>query len=398
MSNSNKPILIGFADALSAPEVAWCLLGAGYRVAAFTRRNRQPSLRRCKSIDIIEVTAPEDDALQTVSELRSIYEALQAAAIMPLNDTALWLCSKLASESDVVIAGSTGEQAQLALDKRIQLKGALDSGFNIPDTLIIKNSNDIQKITNFPVVLKPALAVAESGGRILKKESMAFCSNKQELDKAMQSWGGKQPMLVQSIHKGVGEGLFGLATQNGIYVWSAHQRIRMMNPKGSGSSACKAIPITDQPLQSAEQMLSKANWWGMFMIELLRDESNKIWFMELNGRAWGSMALARRMGFEYPAWTLMQLFDPSFCPSPPAPRQFVTCRHLGREITHLLYVLRGPSSTAIPGWPSLLSTIFSVIRIGKNDRWYNWRSDNKTLFLQDTYDTIQNEIIRKLLR
>ena len=48
----------------------------------------------------------------------------------------------------------------------------------------------------------------------------------------------------------------------------------------------------------------------MFMIELLRDRTGKVWFVELNGRPWGSMALSRRQGFEYPAWHVKLAIDP----------------------------------------------------------------------------------------
>lgn len=398
MKHDNKLIIIGFADALSAPEVAWCLLDHGFHVTAFIRRKQKSILHKCKSISLFEVTAPEYDFNKTVSELSDIYESLQAEAIMPLNDMALWLCNKLNSQSEVVVAGPVGENAQFSLDKRIQIKAAINSGFNVPQTINIERIDDIIKIKNFPVVIKPALAIADSDGKLLKKEPVSFCVNNQELDRAVNSWDKKQPMLAQSIHKGVGEGLFGFATKDGIHAWSAHRRLRMMNPKGSGSSACKAISIQDHSVHGTEQMLLKANWRGMFMVELLRDDSNNIWFIELNGRAWGSMALALRMGFEYPAWTLMQTFDPTFIPKQPTPHKFITCRHLGREILHLLQVLRGPSSSAIPNWPSKWSTFCSLLSTNKDDQWYNLRTGHTAFFLEDTYKTVLNEIIKVLRR
>jgi hypothetical protein len=120
--------------------------------------------------------------------------------------------------------------------------------------------------------------------------------------------------------------------------------------------------------------------------------------VELNGRAWGSMALALRMGFKYPAWTIMQLLDASFKPVSPAPHEFITCRNLGREIMHVLQVLRGPSSTAIPAWPSFWKTFFSVLRINAHDCWYNWRPGNKMLFLDDAYNTILDSTLRKWIK
>ena len=67
-----------------------------------------------------------------------------------------------------------------------------------------------------------------------------------------------------------------------------------------------------------DRFLTDAAWQGMFMIELLRSGST-YWFMELNGRAWGSLALSRRLGFEYPAWAVARALDPDAAPPGRAP-------------------------------------------------------------------------------
>lgn len=112
-------------------------------------------------------------------------------------------------------------------------------------------------------------------------------------------------------------------------------------------------------------MLLSIGWKGQFMIELLLDDSGNFWFIELNGRPWGSMALALRMGFPYPLWTAQQVLNPNFIPTAPVTHQPVTCRHMGREIIHVLQVIRGPSSPAIPNWPSVRQTLLNVLRIKK---------------------------------
>lgn len=399
MISNNKLIIIGFADALSAPEVAFCLLDAGFRVAAFIRRNSYPpALSKCKAIDLFEISAPENNTYQTIAELKKIYKLMQAAAIMPLNDKALWLCDQLSTNEQIKVAGPISKQAQFSLDKTIQIDAARIAGFNVPETYIIRDTSDVLQVKIFPIVLKPALTVVSYDRKLFNKAGIHFCANKQEFNKAISLWNGRQPLLVQPVHKGVGEGLFGFATENGIFALSAHQRIRMMNPKGSGASACKAMPIIDQPVVETENMLMKLQWRGIFMVELLRDESGKFWFIELNGRPWGSMALALRMGFDYPSWAVMQVIDNTFRPLAPAPHEFVTCRHLGRELVHILYVLRGPNSTAIPNWPSIWQTFFSVFHISKKDRWYNWRPNCTRLFLADTYNTVLGETIHKWIK
>jgi predicted ATP-grasp superfamily ATP-dependent carboligase len=397
--SNDKVVIIGFADALSAPEVAFSLLDAGYNVAAFFRRNsKPPALSKCKEIRLIEITAPEEDVYKAVAELKDIYKTLRSVAIMPLNDGAVWLCDNLAEDKSIKVAGATGNHARFSLDKRIQIKAALESGFNVPETIVIEKVENAQHLEHFPIVLKPAIAFADECGKPLKKQRLQFCINKQEFNTAISLWDGRQPLLAQSVHHGVGEGLFGFATDRGIMAWSAHSRVRMMNPKGSGSSACKAIPTDNHPLKEAESMLLKIGWRGMFMIELLRDINGKRWFIEVNGRPWGSMALARRMGFEYPAWSILQIFDPAFSPIPSVSKEYFTCRHLGREIIHILQVLRGPSSRAIPNWPSFWRTLFTIMRVDNNDRWYNWNPRYKALFISDTYETVMNETIRKFIK
>ena len=85
---------------------------------------------------------------------------------------------------------------------------------------------------------------------------------------------------------------------------SGHRRIRMMNPRGSGSSACRSVPVAHDVIDQVRDMISRSRWHGLFMVELLRDDAESPWFMELNGRAWGSMALARHRGYRYPSWAV----------------------------------------------------------------------------------------------
>jgi hypothetical protein len=175
--------------------------------------------------------------------------------------------------------------------------------------------------------------------------------------------------------------------------WSAHRRVRMMSPYGSGSSACVPAPIDDALREPAEALVRNVGWNGIFMIELLREESNgQPWFIELNGRSWGSMALSRRMGYEYPAWAIESALDGSFRPPVPEQREPVTARHLGRELVHLLIVMRGPRYGSLPPWPSRARTLREVVKVGRRDRFYNLRRGSFPLFLEDTFTTVRSAI------
>jgi hypothetical protein len=211
--------------------------------------------------------------------------------------------------------------------------------------------------------------------------------------RAAARWDPRRPLLAQPLLHGVGEGLFGLAGTGGVHAWSAHRRVRMMNPAGSGSSACVSIPVDPALAERGERLVRAAGWTGLFMIELLRDRDGRAWFIELNGRPWGSMALARRLGLEYPAWAYAQLTDPGFEPPVPGAARALRARHLGRELVHVLMVLRGPRSCALSDWPSRLRTVRDVASIRRGDRLYNWRRGSSGLFLADTVGTVRDQVL-----
>jgi predicted ATP-grasp superfamily ATP-dependent carboligase len=382
-------VLIGFADALAAPESAWSLVDGGWKVVAFTRRGDRAPLRHSRAVETIEITAPEDDAARAVAELRALLEKRHFVGVLPLDDAAIWLCARVLGQEPHLLVGPSGELVDFALDKRLQLQAAAEAGLLVPPTQIIESSEGLDPRIDYPVAVKPAGAILEQGGR-LRRGPCHICADERELVAVVEgSVGG--PLLIQPVLTGVGEGLFGLATDQGILAWSAHRRVRMMNPRGSGSSACRPWPVDDRLQQAAERLLQTLRWRGMFMLEFLRDETGQAWFMELNGRPWGSMALARRQGLEYPHWALSdrrgELGD---VPVPPG-ADFV-CRHLGRELVHLLIVLRGRRSVAIPSWPGRWQTLGSVLRVRKTDRWYNWRRGDLRVFLVDAWRTVGDQV------
>ncbi len=392
-------VIIGFAEALSAPEVAWSLVDRGFEVMAFARKGRRPALKHSRFVRVFEMTAPETDLAQAQEDLKNVLAKATkmpntAVALLPLDDQALWLCGKTNLPERVLLVGPRGEALDLALNKWRQVELARGAGFSVPPGVLAEQLVDVQpEKTDFPVMFKPAMATTEKGGKLSAGHGWV-CADAAELKAATGRWAGKGPMLLQRFIPGHGEGLFGLATAQGILAWSGHRRLRMMNPQGSGSSACTAVPHIDQEARAAaERFLRHVQWRGLFMIELLRDDSGKLWFIEFNGRAWGSMALARRQGLEYPAWAVEMAINPAVTPQIPLARpEIPVCRHLAREILYLLFVCRGARSKALVRWPSFWKALSQVCRIGRRDRWYNWRRDDPKVFICDCFATLWTQL------
>ena len=400
---SKITVLIGFAEALAAPEVMWGLIDEGFHVIAFARKGRASALRHSRHVVCHEICAPESDLTRALSDMHSLLVSLSAKddstqrALFPLDDKAVWLCNRLHLAGRWVLAGPQGTTAELALNKCLQTQLARDSGFNVPKTMLALTKDDVFTFSSselFPIILKPAECVPTLRGRVYGCRKW-ICASVGELERAVAEWGERVPLLAQPFIEGTGEGIFGLAAPDGIVAWSAHRRLRMMNPHGSGSSACISQPVCPDLQSKAEQLISRAGWRGLFMIEVLRDLAGKAWFVELNGRPWGSIALSRRQGLEYPAWHVriaighQSPVSAQRCCSPS-----LVCRNVGRELMHLLFVLRGPRSKALSKWPSFWKTMADVVCLRRGDALYNWRRDDLKVFFADCYYTIHDNVFK----
>jgi predicted ATP-grasp superfamily ATP-dependent carboligase len=394
--SGGRRVLIGFAGALSAPEVAWSLQAAGYEVHAFVRRGMHPPLIRCAQVELHELTTPAEDVEAALRELRALIQELSPAALMPLDDASVWLSAQLGELGSTVLVGPSGSQAELTLDKRLQIEAAAAGGLAVPPTRVCRGPEDaLAEPVEFPVMVKPALAIQRNEAT-LGAGARRACADAAELTPALGRARPDAPFLLQPFIAGVGEGLFGIARDGEVEHWSAHRRVRMMSPQGSGSSACVSIPVDPELRDGAAAMLREVGWDGIFMVEMLRDGDGKAWFVELNGRAWGSMALARRQGLEYPAWAVDARLGGQLPAAPAGPPEEIVCRHLGRELIHLLMVLRGRPTEALTLWPSRLGTLRAVLTFRRRDRWYNLESGRGGLFVYDTVRTVGKEVARVL--
>lgn len=375
--NHRGEVLIGFADALAAIECAWSLRAAGFGVVAFARRGARPALAASRAVRVVEVTAPEDDAALCAAEIEAIVAQRAPVAVLPLDDHAVWVCDRAGLK--VPVAGPTGSDAEFALDKRLQIAAAESAGFAVPP-----------RGGTGPWFVKPALALVEADGKLLRP-SGRLAATAAEADDIAAGIDG--PVLVQDAVSGVGEGVFGLAAATGVRGWSGHRRVRMMNPRGSGSSACRSLDVAEPERAATEKLLRGAlDWHGLFMVELLRDRtSGTAWFMEVNGRPWGSMALAVRRGYDYPAWAVELALDPAFSPVEPVNPGELTVRHLGRELVHLAAVMKGASGADAEVWPGRLETVRALVP-RRGERWYNWHRGERRVFWRDTVATVAGQL------
>lgn len=400
-SAGRQTVLIGFADALAAPEVVFSLHDAGFDVAAFGRSGApRPSIARLPIVRLLSLPAPELDAVATIAALQMAVAELAPAAILPLDDAALWLVDQAfgseEQDSKPAMAGAVDRCAEIALSKTDQILLAREAGFTVPPTRVAHDRSDILSHAEFPAIVKPALAAELQEGNRLGRGQAHYLMSAADLDNLPADEQLSYPALIQPLIAGQGEGIFGFAGVDGIVNWSGHRRIRMMNPHGSGASACQLKEIEPELKAAATRMMTGMGWRGPFMIELLRDHEGTAYFMELNGRLWGSTALGRRAGLEYSAWAVAQALSSEFMPPTVTLRDPGTVRHLGRELLHLVFVLRGPKSEFHrKDWPRFWPAVGAVIRPSSRRQFYNWHPEHSWFPVRDALITIRNFVSRK---
>src|SRR5438477_4201706 len=85
-------VLVGFAEALSSPEVTWSLVDAGFTVAAFSRKTRKSALQHSRYVTVFDITAPEVDSDAAATDLANLLNKCHAndsvhdSVLFPLDD------------------------------------------------------------------------------------------------------------------------------------------------------------------------------------------------------------------------------------------------------------------------------------------------------------------------
>jgi predicted ATP-grasp superfamily ATP-dependent carboligase len=325
-------------------------------------------------------------------ETRAAWAALRTWAarrgvqlVLPITERACWLCNqdRAAWEAAGIIVGCAPQaQLDLAFDKGLTLRLAADCGVRIPPTFFPAARQDCEAAAEqigFPCVIKPRRSNAWEGQRFLPDHGCAYAGGLSELAALIEPrrQGAVWPLL-QGYVAGKGAGVFALCDHGQPLAWFAHERLRDVNPTGSGSSLRRAAPLPQRLRAPAERLLAAMRWHGPAMVEFRDDGVEPPCLMEVNGRFWGSLQLALDAGVDFPRYWVELLLGQPVKP-PEHYDESATVRWLWGDVKRLLYVMQGPPRgyrgafpTRAQGWRELFGpqppgTRLEVWRA--EDRW-----------------------------
>lgn len=290
--------------------------------------------------------------------LPDLIDATGARALLAISENDLVQLAALPAEiNGCAILTPRAGPLGIVLDKAETLRRAAAIGIDTPPTWQPSADDDVAahaESLSYPAVAKwadpPAILplLERAGLDFIKAEFL------HDADAMLAMIERYRPLghwpLVQSYCPGVGIGQMIFMDRGEPVLRFQHRRLREWPPEGGTSTCCAAEPLDRHASQMEKSvaLLRAIGWQGPAMVEYRYDaRSGKYWLMEVNGRFWGSLPLARHCGarFAWEAYRRAVLGDER--PAPP-PRAGRSARYMVPDTRRLLRVLFGAAEIADP--------------------------------------------------
>jgi len=205
---------------------------------------------------------------------------------------------------DVRLAFTSYENVMQIADKGNLVRLAQELGMPVPKSEWFTNWRAVN-IDNiqYPCVIKPCLSKIYSPVEGWISTTVSIIHNTADLEKALvlSPYLQASPLMIQEFIPGSGAGIFCLFNKGKPIVFFAHKRLREKPPQGGVSVLSESVATEPNLQNSAEKLLSGANWHGVAMVEFRIAEDGTAYLMEVNTRFWGSLQLAIDAGVDFPA-------------------------------------------------------------------------------------------------
>ncbi|MCU0783483.1 MAG: ATP-grasp domain-containing protein [Verrucomicrobia bacterium] len=249
------------------------------------------------------------------------------AVILPMGDAAVtWICANIdrVKRQGRALVPSL-ESLQITHDKGATAAVAKALGLPVPRTWETATPDEVASVVRGletgTFVVKPRRGVGSAGIAYGLKADRDFWA---------AHWKLFGPLLVQERipAQGRGLGVSLLLDEQGVCrAEVAHERLQQY-PNSGGPSTDRRTIHAPELVEWSLALLRKLSWRGVAMVEWKADpRDGKPKLMEINGRFWGSLELARRAGVDFPViYARLAAGEP--CGPPPTYPAGVRCRWL----------------------------------------------------------------------
>jgi len=362
-------VLVTDGEERAALAVVRSLGRAGHEVVVCSPRRRPLAGASRFARDAVRVPDPLAAPADYAGAVLRLAGAVAAEVLLPMSEASLLALLPRRERLDGVLLPFAAAAAFEAIrDKGRVLEVAGELGIGVPAQRVAASAAGAPDAAElrFPVVLKPARSVIESGAA-RAKTAVVHATDAAAYRAALRALpAGAFPLLVQERIVGPGAGMFLLVWEDEPLAAFAHRRLREKPPSG-GVSVYRESAALDPGLRDLSlALLRRFHWRGPAMVEYKLDErTGTPYLMEINGRFWGSLQLAVDAGIDFPALLVAAALGGA-----PAPvtdyRVGVRTRWWWGDVDHL------------------------IARFRARDR----RADAVRAFLAASFDGARNEVLR----
>ena len=297
---------------------------------------------------------------EAFAALRAWAREREVQVVLPQRERSCALCNAQRERWEALgIAVGCGPEDMLlsAFDKARTLEHAAACGVRIPPTRLPASLGEClaaAEAVGYPCIVKPRFSDFWDGCRFVADRGAQYVRDAATLQATVLACKqGEFWPLIQGIVPGHGKGVFALCDRGRPVVWFAHERLRDVRPSGSGSSLRQSVPLDPRLQEPAARLLAAMAWHGPAMVEFRDDGAGEPCLMEVNGRFWGSLALAIASGVDFPMlW--VELLRGERVRRPARYETGVTLRWLWGDVKRLCYILAGPPPGCPEPYPSVL--------------------------------------------
>lgn len=305
-----------------------------------------------------------DDSNAFVDSILAFVRANSIELVIPVTD---WTIGPLSEQRDRFsdayrIAVPSRAAFEIASDKYRTIQIAESLGISVPRTYLIESPAELAQYGPIqpPVVVKDRFSVRWLDNKgVLGSVEYAFSSSEleQRVRERSQEAGD---VLAQEFVPGVGVGFSCFVVAGKVFLPFQWQRIREVDPRGSGSSARVSMALDHALVSLSSRLIVEIGFEGIAMVEYKKTTDGRLVLMEINGRPWGSIGLPIACGIDYPHhlinWYLLGT-------SPPENVQYkenIVCRRVLGELTHLTNLRAGkPADWPFP-YPNFWRSLFAM--------------------------------------
>jgi predicted ATP-grasp superfamily ATP-dependent carboligase len=312
--------------------------------------------------------APERDAAAAVEAIACAAERHRVDLVLPVGEDVVVLLAAARDRFAQIAPIALPEQEALATtrDKLRTVELARRLGVPTPQTRLVETAAEaLEAVESFswPVVLKPQASRRLDPGRNVERFGVAYAADREQLAARLHRFDGRCAVLLQEYWPGEGHGVGLLLRRGETLLAFQHRRLREVPYTGGPSSFREGVPLDPDLLDYSQRILGALDWTGPAMVEFKIGHRGPT-LMEINGRLWGSLALAVKSGVDLPA----RMVDVFLHPEAPTVRDLdykagVRSRDLGLELSWIGSVLRGAPRYAFLDVPSRRDGVEALARL-----------------------------------